>query len=802
MLTNYFKIAFRNLTKYKIFTSINIVGLSVAIAVSMLLFLTAFKELSFDNFHQNGDQIYRVYFEMNRAAGVEKSPTVPFPARQAFIEDYPGIEKSTRVMNGGASIRYKEKTNTSSIRYVDADFLQMFNFPLVEGDAQQALNDLSSVVITQRVASALFGTTSPIGKSISFNFGNVKKDYLVSGVMKPTPINSTIRFDVLLRIENELSYQTYKNEWDNFNHNLFVQLPTTITKNQFEKTAKGFCQKYFPEKITQLKTDGAKQNSDGEIYQVRLQSLGDLHFGKELETDGTSKNFKWLLPIALLIMGGFILAIACMNFVNLTLGNSINRSVEVGVRKVLGANRLQIINQFWMEAILVIASALLLGLLLVQWALPHYMALFNISIQLKSAFVILPIGLILIIVVLLGGVYPGLVISRFNASQIFKRETKLQKPGAIRNLLVVAQFAISILLICCTIIVAQQLDYLRTKSLGYNKNQVISIPVGNELSGEKALALMRNKLANDPQVISITGSYLNLGLGKDGSSSTSIQTITHQGRELRMHWYRVDYDYLKTIDVELITGREFSPNYKSDTSKAVIINEALAKSIGGDEVLGSNLEEIDKVVVGIFKDFNFKSLNEPIEPLAFEMGNFLPLNYIFVKVAPNNLNGSMQKLSSIWKEIAPRSNFEASFLDENTQRQYSDEDRLSKLFVMASVLAILLSCLGLFAVAVLIIVQRTKEIGVRKILGASVGNIVALLSVDFLKLVLIATLIATPFAWYTMSQWLQDFAYHIDIQWWVFFLAGFLALVIAFLTISWQSVRAALTNPVESLKSE
>ena len=407
-------------------------------------------------------------------------------------------------------------------------------------------------------------------------------------------------------------------------------------------------------------------------------------------------------------------------------------------------------------------------------------------------------------ITLLAGGYPAWVVSALNTIMTVKGKLTTGRKHYLRNTLMVVQFVLSSLLIICTFIAWQQLQYLRNKPLGYNKEEIISIPIGSTIESEKAITLLRGRLAREPRVISVSAADINMGRGRDGSSQTSIVGFDYKDRSVKTHWQLIDYDYLKTFGIQLLQGRDFSREYGID-SLAVVINEQMAKQLGEKEVIGTMLPISDDSkyqVIGVVKDFHFKSLHREIAPLSMTIRRDWPLQYIFVRVQGGALASSLEMVKKAWKEVDPSNLFEASFLNENTDRQYQKETRMSKIFMSGAVLTILISCMGLFAIVLLVIVQRTREIGIRKVLGAGVTHIVTLVSKDFVKLVLIGIIIATPLAWYAMNAWLQDFAYRIQIQWWVFVLAGLAALLIAFITLSFQSIKAALSNPVKSLRSD
>jgi hypothetical protein len=479
------------------------------------------------------------------------------------------------------------------------------------------------------------------------------------------------------------------------------------------------------------------------------------------------------------------------------------------MRKVLGAMKWQVVGQFWGEALIVGLFALLLGGLLAGLVLPEYKAAFRTKISMEMLLnigVIAVVMLVFLLVTVLAGGYPAWFISRFDTVLTLKGKVSVGKSNSIRSSLIVVQFVIATLLIASTLIVSQQINFLRNKPLGFNTKQVVSIPVGAGQDGGLVLQRLRNELANEPAVLGITGASNNLGRGKDGSSWKSVIGFEHKNRILQANNLSVDYDFVKTMELKLLAGRDFSRQYATDSTQAVLINETFAKQIGGDP-LGERLPIHDSAshrqVVGILKDYHFESLHSKVESQMIELRNRdFPVNYIFVKINNQNVPQTMALLEQTWKKAAPGSEFLGSFLDENTNRLYRKEERYYQIFITAAGLAIVLSCIGLFAIAVLVMTQRTKEIGIRKVLGASTSGIVALLSKDFLKLVLIAFVIAVPIAWYAMNQWLQDFAYRIDISWWAFTAAGLLAVLIALITVSFQAVKAALANPVKSLRSE
>lgn len=804
MFSNYIKIAWRNLWKHKMFAVIVVFGMAIAFSASLLLSLTAYHELSYDQFHEQKDNIYQLYFEEQRPRGLETSSSMPVPLSPALKSEYVDVKYYTRFgSNGSNMVRLKDKELDLNVRTVDPDFLRMFTFPIAAGNVQTPLANLNDVVISEQTAKVLFDKDDPIGKRFEMQTSKGWQSYTVTAVARDYPRNSSLTFDILARFEHFPGYQELLNTWDSDNHEVFVQLRDGAQPAAFEKQTVSFIHKYYNDKITNMKRDGSLPDKGGEVLRLRTIPFSDIHFA---EISGTGAGVNKFYPYLLLIISGFILFIACVNFVNLSLARSFTRSKEIGIRKVMGAMRWQLISQFWGEALIVSLLALAVGLGIAYLLLPYYKQVFYQAMSvdlLRSPVVLGYIAAGFLLVTLFAGGYPAWMVSAFKTIETVKGKLPVGRTHRVRNTLMVVQFVLSSLLIICTMIVWQQLHYLRTKPLGFNKEQVISVPIGGAMDGEKALSLLRNRLAREPRIISVTGTDMNLGRGRDGSSSTSIMGFDYKDKGIKTHWLRVDYDYLKTMDIKLLSGRDFSRSFGMDTA-GVLINETMAKQLGEKDPLTAvlNIDGTQLQVFGVVQDFHFKSLHRELAPLTLVVRQNWPMSYIFVRVQPNDLPGSMALIKQAWAEVNPKVPFLGSFLDENTDRTYHGETRLSKIFISGAILAILISCMGLFAIALLAILQRTKEIGIRKVLGASVPHIVGLISKDFLSLVLVAIVIASPIAWYAMHNWLQSFHYRIGIAWWVFAGAGVMALLIAFLTLSLQSIRAATRNPVSSLRSE
>jgi len=806
MFKNYFKIAFRNIWKSKGYAFINILGLSVAFCVSVFLFLTAYFQLTFDNFHQDRDRIFQTYIISNELEKADKASSMPFPLTPALKSEFPEIESVARVVDGSNVVEYNGKYFDKQIKFTDPDFLKIFSFPLIKGNKETALQDLSSIIISENMAKAVFGKEDPIGRQLQLGMDENKRQYVVTGVLGDFPDNSSIQFDGFVRTENTPDYQQTKDDWGASSHRVYLKLKENTDQATFEKRLKPFVHKYFAGDISRLKKQGAKPDEKGDLFAVRLQKLANVHFDTDISGSGSASI---ALVYALMGIAFFILLIACINFINLNVARSFIRAREVGVRKSLGALKMQLFVQIWGEAAVICFLGFLVGIVLSVLFLPTFNAAFQGKLSLDYMFQPDKIALILglfVIVTLVAGGYPAWQMSRFNAVEVLKGKVTLKKPGILRNSLIITQFTLSSLLICCTIIAIQQVNHLKNQPLGFQKEEVISIPVGTKVNGRQALQIMRNKLASDPNILSLTGSGVNLGLGLDRSTSRSTLGFTYNEREVSTDWLQVDYDYLKTLNIKLIGGREFDPAYPADTVDRVIITESMAKMIGEPDPVGKYFQTDTagaKIqIIGLVPDFNLYSSKSEKKPITMHISHSEDISYIFVRVTPQSLSASMDKLRNVWKEITPESEFKASFMDENTNNWYKEESRLSRVFGLASGIAILLSCLGLFAVALIVIEQRTKEIGVRKVLGASISGLVFVLSKDFVKMVLIAIAIATPLAWYFMQKWLDNYPYRIEINPLIFIGVGAVAILVAVGTVSFQSIKAALMNPVEALKTE
>lgn len=803
MLVSYLKIAWRNLLKQRVFAAVNIVGMSTALCAALLLSLTAYREWTYDNFHENGAHIYQLLKKENTGTQISTGSSMSQPLAAAIQKEIPGVKYTTFMANDNLPVRYGANHYYLGTEMVGNDFLKMFTLPLVKGNKNDALGQLNQLVLTEKAAATLFKNEEPLGKTVEVSLGGKWLPFIVSGVAANIPDNSDLSFQMLLRFENEPEYAATKNEWNASNFPLFVQLEPGVSQTSFEKNIIPLLHKYYKGKIEDLEKNAAATPAHKELFWIEALPLKDFHLNADSKFySGLNKFYPWLM----IILSALIVGIACINFINLSIARSFGRSGEIGLRKSLGAQNSQLLLQFWAEAFLLCCFALLLSVALMVFLLPYYNKIFGHNIALnifRNVQVVSGIIAGFFIITLMAGGYPAWKVARLNIVEVLKGKLGLGKSSGVRNGLIILQFVAAVVLISCTSVIWQQLKYIRDAPLGYSASKVISIPLDNAPPG--AITAMRNRLAEFPEVKRVTGSLLNLGLGKDGSSGNWSRGFSYKDKHIATQYLTVDYDYAKTLDLKMIAGRDFSREYGTDSS-AIVINEGMAKQLGVADPIGLEFkmgdDEAPVHVIGVVKDYHYESLHKKIEPLIMAIGEPASLYYIFVKVDTHTPIASLKKIEKVWKDLNPLAENEASFLDENTQRLYQQEQRFSKIFMSGAALAVVISGMGLFAIAVLVMAQRKKEIGIRKVLGASISGIVLLLSKDFLRLVVIAVVIATPAAWYFMHNWLQNFEYHVTIHWWVFVIAGSLAVIIAFLTVSMQSVKAALANPVDSLKRD
>jgi len=802
MIKHHFKIAWRSLSKSKMLSGIHIFGLAIAIAAATLLYLTAMYELSYDKFIKDYDRIGLVYFQTQPEGNVHANATTPAPVGPLLKAELPEIAYLSRYYNGEIFLRHGDKQISSNTKFVDADFLDIFNFNTIQGD-NKALTEMDNIVIDDAMAQNLFNSTDVVGKQVEVYANGEWQPKTVSAVIERLPSNSSLNFSSLMRFEQKADYQDRKEDWSHQDHNIFVKVKSSkINDKAFSKSALTFIEQHYKSSQDVLKRNGGLPDKNGNYLSLHLLPMARYHLNNLGLGEAGSPTFPWVL----LIISGLILFVACSNFINLSLANSLSRNREIGTRKTLGGTVAQLVKQLWTEAFVLCLIALLLGLGMAWLILPEYNANMNYKLSIAQLIdtrnLIIFVGIFTLLTLFAGG-YPAWRIARTNIIQNLKGAAVV-KAGRLRNSLTVLQFAIAMVLIVATTVISSQLHYIANRPLGFDKSEVISIPIGSGIDHDQALQQMRNELSSLPWVHSVSAADMNIGRGRDGSTGTSTLGFEHEGKQLHTNFMSIDFDYLETLGIQLVAGRDFDRSFATDTA-AVIINKQLAEQLGGvDKVLGGALNLNGKPpIIGIIDDFNFQDLKRKVEPLTLinrQVG--FPIEYIFVRLKTNNLSESINKVEQIWKKVNPQARISPSYLDENTDNMYKTEQRFSRIVIGGATVAIVISCLGLFALALLMINRRVKEIGIRKVLGSSVSGIVMLLSKDFVVLLLIAFAIATPLAWLMMNKWLENFAYHVNISWWMFVLGGISTIFLALCTISIQAIKAATANPVESLRDE
>ena len=807
MIRNYIKVAFRNLWKNKGYSAINIIGLAAGLATCLLILLYVWDELSYDKFNEKADRIYRVDSDIKFGGTDMKLCVSSDPMGATLKRDYPQVEQFTRIYASEGSKLIKKGTefiNEPKIAYVDSTFFDVFTFPLVIGNPKTALNDPNTAVISTSGAKKYFGTEDVVGKIIETS---EKVSYKITAVMKDMPSNSHFYFDILLSMDNvDYRFGNYLSH----NFTTYIVLQKGTDPAIFTGRFKDILAKYvLPQAQAFMNIKSMDEfEKTGNRLEYHLMPLKKIHLYSdrfpELSANGDIQNVYIFSAVAL-----FILLIACINFMNLSTARSSNRAKEVGIRKVLGTERKTLIGQFLTESTLVSFIALFIAIGITFFILPFFNDVANKKLQLANLFDtrFLPfLVLIPLAVGIIAGSYPAFYLSSFQPITVLKGKLASGfKKSSLRSTLVVIQFATTIILIISTIVVYSQLNFIQHRKLGFNKDQVLIIDNTYAL-GPQAESF-KSEISRFSGVNSATmSSYLPVSNSSRSDNTYSREAVMDSKSGLNMQTWRIDEEYIKTMGMELVKGRNFSKTFGTD-SNAIIINETTASLLGYDDPVGKNIyysedgsKTIPLNIIGMVKNFHFESLRQSVGPLCFRLEKSTGM--AIFKVNTKDVKSLVSRVETTWKKMAPGMPFSYRFLDEAFDSMYRSEQRIGKLAMAFAILAILIACMGLFGLATYAAEQRIKEIGIRKVLGASVNNIVEMLSKDFLILVLISSIIAFPLAWWAMHSWLQDFAYRINIPWWVFLAAGGIALFIALATISLQAIRAAVANPVKALRSE
>ena len=798
MIKSYFKIALRNLQRSKVFSFINIAGLSLGLACAMLIILYVKDEVSYDRFQENLPNIYRVVTENVRPGemGKVKDGNTGYFQGPRFTENVPGIKSFVRIQSGQEDIKKGNDVQSHGLLHVDPNFFSVFSFPLLEGNAETCLIEPHSVVLSEDAAIKQFGTKKALGKTLLVSKNGEFIPYNITGVTKTIPQNSSIKFDILLPFYASQNDLQDSENWFNFFLNTFVVLDPKASVKNVETGMQRFYEADSREAIKKI------SETYGEIIgtsKYLLQPFAEMHLSKDLPpqnglSDASDPMYSYILSgIAL-----FILLIACINFINLTIARSLKRAKEIGIRKVIGSNRKQLIFQFLGESFVLCLIAFGLALLIVQFSLPLFNELSNKSLSLSYLFDARLIGgyvLLFSITTLLAGFYPAIILSGYNPVQSLYGRFALARKNYLQRGLVVFQFALASFLIIATFTIYSQFNFLTTKKLGYDDSNLVTV-TKFPLKREEA-KLLRNELLKDPAILSMTAR-------NSGGWSTAAKV--NGDSTIQFAYETIDESYLPILKIPVIEGRNFSSEFPSDSSNSVIVNESFVKQAGWNNPLGQTVDfwfrNEKYTVIGVVKDHHFLPLDQKIKPQLFTMKAGNEYGMAMIKIKDGSATESLKYIQATYKQLFPLSPYSYQFKDLENSKSYDAEARWKQIMLLSAILTIFISCIGLFGLSVLSAEKRKKEIGVRKVLGASIRSVVTSLSTDFLKLVLLAMVIAIPLAYMASVKWLEHYPYRITLSWGIFAGAGILVVLIALATVSFQAIKAAMANPVESLRTE
>ncbi|MEM6525571.1 MAG: ABC transporter permease [Bacteroidota bacterium] len=794
MLRNYFTIASRNLMKQKLYSAINIGGLAVGLSCFIMIFIYVQHELNYDNFYSEKDRIYRVYHQdkSNMYLGSNYFGVSPAGLAPALVEEYAEVESATSIAQRSVLLSANNSGYFESGLWADPSFFNIFDYEFIEGTREKVFEQPNEIILTESFAFRLFGKTDVLDSSVTVSRFNGDRELIVGGVIKDLPSNSSFQFNHVINLRSDEGYLTSLENatWRNNSYQTFFLLNPGSDPSSLEKKLPAVIEKY-----------GGKSENDDESYYI--QPLSELHLESRINFDiGLKGSIQYLILFSAIAV--VVLVLACVNYMNLAIARSIQRAKEVGLRKVIGAVRGQLIGQFLGESVFIAFMALIIAMGLSYWLLPYFGMIIErpLTLNLLNNPLLIPVLLGLILLVgLFSGSYPAVFMSSLKPVNILKGKSSGHSPKMrLQSILVVIQYTASIVLIISSLVIYLQFDFIQNKELGYNKEHIIVVDTRSaEL--RKNIETVKNELLKQSSIISISAS--NDLPSNVGSSTTVYPTKGDNAPEITMYVNSVDPDYLRTYEINLAAGRDFSLDLDADKGH-VIINETAAKILGWtpEEAVGNQFYqgESERTVVGVVKDFHMFSMHLAIQPLMFNLrGKYFGI--ASMKVKPENIQNTLLLIEEAVQNYSKHP-FEFQFMDDQFDKLYKADIRLGKIFGVFTMISIVIASLGLFGLAAFTTQQRTKEIGIRKVLGASVQTIVSLVTKDFVKMVLIGFLFAVPIAWFSMDIWLQDYAYHIGLEWWVFAISGIIAIIISVLTIGSQSVKASLANPVDSLRSE
>ncbi|MEX1137818.1 MAG: ABC transporter permease [Bacteroidota bacterium] len=807
MILNYLKVAFRNVFRHKLYAFINVAGLSLGIAVSILIILFVRNELSYDDFHSNTDRIFRVLTAREKVNGsADVSAWQPMPVVPALKAEFPEILHAARFTTGGTIISNGDNIFQETVMFTDPDAFRMFDIRFLAGNPATALENPAEIILTKAMAEKYFGNAEALGKVLRMRTHASDELYVVAGVIEPMPANSSLQFQFLANLRKHSMYEKARERWTSSNGSAYVLVSRESSGQALEGKMKAFVGKYFGETIKRWQEGGHLAKKEG-AWAMTLQPLTNVHLDQSVGTSPEKEGN----PAYSYILGGIailVLTIACINFVTLAVGRSSGRAKEVGMRKVLGAVRLQLVKQFWGEALLLCILSLGLGLALAELFLPTFSELAGTTLKIDiSSDTGLLVGLValLLVVGVAAGSYPALVLSRFQPVETLKGRFKLGGRGLFTRVLIVFQFGLSIFLVCGALILNEQLHFLITKNLGFRPEQVVVLPTyaGDPKSAESLVERFRASVEGFEDILSVSATSGAFTHAYD------IQGFQINGENKTSFLFRIDEHYLRTLEIPLKEGRNFRKESADDREQGMIVNEAFLRSMGwpspaaGRRIEGSDSQTMEHMqIIGVVPDFHFTSLQNEIKPIVMFMNPEWPLDHLLIRISGKDIPATVQMIHSVWKDVAPSTPFNATFLDEDFRKEYENEMRWGRIVSLASSFAVALACLGLFGLVTLTVSSRTKEIGIRKVLGATGSGIVRLVSREFLAMVILGNILAWPAAYLAARNYLENYAYRIEIDVWTFVIAGLVALAIAFLAMSGQILKAVKANPVEALRYE
>ncbi len=793
LLSSYLKTALRNLTRHRIYSAINIIGIAIGLAFCILTYLFVHHEWTYDTFHEKADHIYRITAKEKGPFGDRMIGGVPHSLGPAISEIFPNIQ-TVRFSNDSGDISIEDRTFRPLLGFVDPNFLDIFSFPLIHGDPANALKDKYSALITEKAAQKYFNKANPVGEPLPIQREKEIHNYTITGILKDVPKNSTLEFEVLLPYEQlEAEIEAMQRQESFFSlQDTYILLPPDVHPNSFEQQSTRWIKNWWSE--------------DGE-RQLKLLPITQMHFNRNLlEYSVSNPVYSYILTgIAILV-----LFIACVNFTTLTLGRQATRAREVGLRKVVGAKRLQIANQFIGESLLLIFIALITGIAIAELALPTFNNLLRPilvgkSLSMSDGLSLTTFAFLVLLVSVVGitaGGYPAFVLSRLQPTQIITSRLQMKTGNRFGNVLIVFQFALSIFFIITSLMIGKQLTYLRTQPVGYQTENIVTIwtyPLEEE---SKTLpTVFRDALLSHHAIISAT--WMDYSLTNNTGRSMSYRSYKGSP-EYRVENIGIDYDFFKTLGMKLVAGREYDREFPTDQKKSIIVNEAFVEKFGIEDPIGKTIQygAYNKAIIGVVRNFHFLSLHHKIEPVTM---NLSPERYhprLGVRIRPEDMPSTIGFIKEQWEKVAPHHAFRFSFLEENIVRQYDKEERWNLMIQYATGFAIFIAALGAFGLAALATTRRTKEIGIRKVLGASQTQILSLLSREFVLYITLSSLIAFPIAYYAANQWLQTFAYRTELGIGVFLLGSVAMFFVVLTTVTTQAFKAARANPADALRDE